>query len=195
MAALEEAALLERFEELHRPVYRVYGMKIDRDEIHRHLASSFAGEALTREYVEHFTTLVRMAREQTSIEVLRVDYEQVRLLERRRGMAKIDADWSVSGLVTHQGHRHPRINRYRAVYTLALAPAALRIVDTRVRGAERKRSSLPFGGPERMPRSEAGTLSVEELLRSGLAQELLEAADGSAESPVDAGETSRSGPP
>ena len=91
MAALEEGALLERFDDLHRQVYRVYGMGIDRDEIHRHLASSFAGEALTREYVEHFTTLVRMAREQTSIEVLRVDYEQVRLLERSHGMAKIDA--------------------------------------------------------------------------------------------------------
>lgn len=181
LAELSDADLIERFEELHQPVYEVYGLGVDRDEIHRHLASSFAGEALTREYVEHFTTLTRMQREQTSIDVLRVDYEDVHLVERSRSAAKVDADWSVSGLVTHQGHRHPRINRYRATYTLAVEPAAastaaaLRIVDTRVRSAERQRSALPAGALEEMPRSAAGTLSMEELLRSGLAQEILEA--------------------
>lgn len=187
LAALPDAALIERFEELHRPVYQVYAMGTDRDRIHRHLASSFAGEALTREYVEHFTTLARMERERTAIDVMRVDYESVQLLERHSELARIDVDWSVSGLVTHQGHRHPRINRYRAVYTLALDAAtpagdanamasALRIVDTRVRSAERMRRAQPLGALDSMPSSPAGTLSMEELLRSGLAQEVLDAA-------------------
>lgn len=222
---MADVDLLGHFEQLHRPVYGVYGLgdqgledqglrdqnrEVDGDAIHRLLASSFAGEALTHEYVEHFTTLARMQQERTSIQVLRVDYESVRLLQRQPESARIEADWSVSGVVTHQGHRHPRINRYRALYTVAKADAPhedamhedarhetdsefpidsppvevvsnpLRIVDTRLLSAERTRSSQPLGAFDAMPSSAAGTLSMEELLRSGLADEMLEAsAEGS----------------
>ena len=80
-----------RFEELHRRLYDVYSLDADRDALWDFLAQSFAGEALTGEYVEHFTVLHRMARERTAIRVLEVDYEDVTI--RRAGRdVWVDAD-------------------------------------------------------------------------------------------------------
>ncbi|MEM8962380.1 MAG: hypothetical protein AAGD38_12935, partial [Acidobacteriota bacterium] len=45
----------EIFEDLHRPIYGLYALGPDRDALHDLLAASFAGEALTQAYVEHFT--------------------------------------------------------------------------------------------------------------------------------------------
>ncbi|MEM9597680.1 MAG: hypothetical protein AAGD06_25665, partial [Acidobacteriota bacterium] len=131
----------DAFRALHEPVYGVYALGADRGAIHDLLAASFTGEALTREYVEHFTTLARMEEESTSIQVLAVDYEEVTVLDSEAGRVRVDADWSVGGVVTHRGHRHPRTNRYRAIYTLEAvgetAGEGWRIVDTRMRDMER----------------------------------------------------------
>ncbi|MDX1385321.1 MAG: hypothetical protein R3190_16835, partial [Thermoanaerobaculia bacterium] len=135
--------VLDEFRRLHSAVYGVYELGPDRDRIHELLAASFAGEALTREYVEHFTTLVRMATEHTGIRVLRVDYEDVAVVASDEDEVEVAADWSVGGIVSHQLHRHHRVNRYQATYTLARVDGpgpGLRIVSSRVRNAERIRN-------------------------------------------------------
>ncbi|HVR29213.1 MAG TPA: hypothetical protein VMS86_06720 [Thermoanaerobaculia bacterium] len=170
-------AILERFREIHPQVYRVYSLGLNRDAIHDQLSSVFAGEALTREYVEHFTTLARMREEGTAIDVLAVDYESVAIAGTEPEGVLVEADWSVGGVVSHQQHKHHRVNRYQAIYTLALAggsagePPALRIVDTRLRSAERVGTPLTSTGGfplDHLPASERGFMGPAELLRSGI---------------------------
>ena len=166
--------LISAFRELHAPIYRVYSLGPDRDAIHDLLAASFAGRALTREYVEHYSTLVWMQREQTAIDVLPVNYEQVEVLRRGRGNVEIDADWSVGGVVTHRNHQHARVNRYRAVYTLAAVEGGLRIVETRVRHSERVGSLLSADGSwafDSLPSSGSGFMDPLELLQAGVGNE------------------------
>ena len=89
----------------------------------------------------------------------------------------VEADWSVGGIVTHQSHKHHRINRYQAIYTLAMASTdgeapALHIVDTRVRNAERVSTPLESSGGasfplDELPKSERGYLGPAELLDRG----------------------------
>jgi hypothetical protein len=143
-----DAEIIARFQDLHTRIYRAYSVGPARDALHDLLASCFAGRQLTREYVEHYTTLRRMQAEKTSIQVLRVDYESVKVVERRGSQIRIDVDWSVGGLVAHQNHRHARINRYQAVYTLAEGADGMRIVEAHARNAER-RGTLTSAGATR----------------------------------------------
>jgi hypothetical protein len=162
--------ILASFKKLHERIYRVYSLGPDRDAIHDLLSASFAGRALTEEYVEHFTTIIRMQEEQTAIAVARVDYEDVRVLERTPRSVRLDVDWSVGGVVTHQNHQHARINRYQAVYTVANRSEGLRIVATRVRNSERVgtlMSSSPTWPLDQLPESGAGYMDPLELLRAG----------------------------
>jgi hypothetical protein len=171
-------AIANRFREIHTRVYDVYSLGIDRDAIHALLASAFAGDALTREYVEQFTTLRRMRDEGTAIDVLAVDYESVNVVGGEPEGVLVSADWSVGGIVTHQNHKHHRVNRYQAIYTLALRAngpgeePALHIVDTRMRSAERVATPLEAAGGgfplDRLPKSERGFMGPAELLRSGV---------------------------
>jgi hypothetical protein len=172
-------SVIERFRQIHSQVYRVYSLGPDRDAIHAQLAAAFAGDALTREYVEHWTTLARMREEGTAIDVLSVDYESVAVAGTSPQGVLVEADWSVGGIVTHQRHKHHRINRYQAVYTVAMAAngdgetPALHIVDTRVRNAERVATPLESPGSngfplDELPKSERGFLGPAELLRSGI---------------------------
>jgi hypothetical protein len=111
-----------------------------------------------------------MQREQTAIEVLQVNYEEVHVLRRGDRNVEIDADWSVGGVVTHRNHRHVRVNRYRAVYTLAPAEGGLRIVETHVRNSERVGSLLSGDAAwvfDDMPSSGSGFMDPLELLRAG----------------------------
>lgn len=173
---LGDDALTETFRTLHKPLYGVYDLGPDRDGIHDLLASSFVGEALTSEYVEHYTTLFRMVDDETSIRIQRVDYETVAVLDRLPGgSVRIDADWSVGGVVTHQGHKHPRVNRYRAVYTLHPTPDGLRITDTRMRNLERVRSLLSAGDAwtvDDLPKSGGGFMDPLDLLEAGVLDDI-----------------------
>lgn len=124
---------IELFPALHTPIYEVYELERDPDLVWEHLAASFYGEQLTREYVEHYATLHRMQREQTAIEVQEVDYLELRPLSDNR----VDARWTVRGEVAHQGHRHVRLNAYEAIYRLAFTPRGPRIVQSSLRDLER----------------------------------------------------------
>lgn len=174
--ALPDPDLAAAFVALHEPIYDAYDLSPrDRDPLHALLSASFAGEALTTEYIEHFTTLAMLARDETSIEVMRVDYERVEVIERGPDFVRVEADWSVGGVVTHLQHKHTRVNRYVAAYTLEeVAPGQLRITDTRMRDLERVRGVLSsiasgegFLGDE-LPSSGGGFMSPSDLFEAGL---------------------------
>jgi len=140
--ALSDAQVVDEFKALHEPVYGVYQLSGDRHAVHGLLRGSFTGDELTREYVEHWTTLAHMEREQTSIRVKTVDYKTVEVLDRVDDEVRVEVDWSVGGVVTHQEHKHPRVNRYRAVYTMIDTGEGLRITATRMRNLERIKNAL-----------------------------------------------------
>ncbi len=126
------------FRALHARIYEVYRLDIrdgppDRDALHALLAGSFSGEALTREYIEHYTTLARMREAGIWVELQAVRYDDVLPLPGDR----VEAEWTVSGLVHHPTHTHSRINRYHATYTLAETAAGPRIVATRMKDMQR----------------------------------------------------------
>lgn len=171
----DDASVVEHFKALHQPLYGVYDLGPDRDRIHGLLEGSFVGEALTQEYIEHYTTLFRMVDDETSIRIQRVDYESVEVLDRPPGQVRVDADWSVGGVVTHQGHKHPRVNRYRAVYTLSDTADGLRITGTRMRNLERVRSLLSAGDAwtiDDLPKSGAGFMDPLDLLEAGVLEDI-----------------------
>ncbi len=168
---LDEAALLERFEQLHREIYAVYSLAPDRDAVWELLAGSFTGPALTQQYIEHYTTLVLSEHEETAIQVLAVDYDQLELVEPPNHVARVEAAWAVGGVVTHRGHKHPRVNRYHAVYRLEQVEQGLRIVDTRLKNMERVQRVLVEGGGwtlDRGDQSAGGMMSPSMLLEGGI---------------------------
>lgn len=177
---LADAELIELFRALHEPVTRVYEVAVeevggshaepDRDALHDLLSASFAGELLTRQYVEHFAAVARQAQDGTSIDVVRVDYETIAVVGRTPEGVQVDVDWSVGGVVQHQAHRHARTNRYRAVYELAPTGDGWRIVDARLRDMERVRRLVNAG--EGLPRGAGGLMSPLDLLRAGMGEEL-----------------------
>jgi hypothetical protein len=127
-----------QFKEIHRDVYSVYQVPLEPDVIHGLLNGVFSGEALTSEYIEHYTARVHMNEEETEIDIRQIDYNQTEIIESYSTHCRIDVDWSVGGIVTHQKHKHPRVNRYRAVFTLMPNDDGnWRIVDTKMRNAER----------------------------------------------------------
>ena len=135
----ERESLVESFQLLHRPIYGVYQLGVERNEIHELLEHSFTGRALTAEYIRHFTALVHMQREQTAIDIRQLSYNSFEVLDQAPGRVRMDVDWSVGGIVTHKAHKHTRINRYRAVYTLLETAKGWRFSDTRMRNLERIR--------------------------------------------------------
>ena len=148
--------MVDIFKGLHEDVYGVYAVGLDRDRIHRLLSKSFMGEALTQEYIEHFTTLHKMTDEETAIAIRKIDYNSVEVISHRIDGVQIDADWSVGGIVTHQQHKHPRVNRYRAIYTLQKnASEEWRIVDTKMRNVARVQRAV-FSDDEFFENQDAG---------------------------------------
>ena len=130
----------EKFQQIHPTVYEIYREPMSEVALHNHLQQVFVGKKLTQEYIEHYTTLHHMQVEETSIDVKQVDYNEIGVLDFDFGWVKIDVDWSVGGVVTHQGHKHTRVNRYRAVYTLFEVDTNVwRISDVKMRNAERIR--------------------------------------------------------
>jgi hypothetical protein len=168
LGASSDEALTTLFEELHRPVYGVYELTDDRDALHDLLAASFTGQELTAQYIEHFTSMHHMSLEEVSIQVLRVDYDDIHVSERTHAGVRISADWSVGGVVTHQGHKHARVNRYSAVYTVEMTAEGPRFTDARMRNAQRVERAVDGASAWGLPTSGAGLMDPLELLEAGL---------------------------
>ena len=164
----DDAIVVAEFQELHRRVYGAYSLGLDRNGLHELLSGSFGGRALTEEYVEHFVTAARMQREQTAIRVLTVDYGLVTVGGWEAGTATLDADWSVGGVVTHRGHKHPRVNRYQAEF-LVEWQGEPRIVGTKLLRLERVRSAFDEGSGWSGDAGDGqGFLDAADLLLSGV---------------------------
>lgn len=142
--------VVEAFLALHQTIYAAWSLPLDRDALWTQHAAAFAGDALTDAYVEHWATRVSMSEQGTAVAVLQLDHEPPELLELSPSRARIAATWRVGGLVTHQGHQHLRVNQHSAVYTLARAGGAWRIVHTAQRDLRRVPDALDAeadGGP------------------------------------------------
>ena len=134
------AKLQQHFQEVHPLVYQIYQGNMAEVELHQLLSSVFVGRRLTGEYVEHYSTLHHMRLEETYIDVKQIDYNTIEVLDFDVGAVQLDVDWSVGGIVTHQGHKHTRVNRYQAVYTMIdTGDKGWRISDVKMRNAERVR--------------------------------------------------------
>ena len=171
-------ALRDIFPELHRTVYELFNTPVDPDQIHAQLSQVFTGEALTQAYVRHWTTRQRMVEEGTSIDIRKVDYASVLALEPTEEGSRVDVEWSIGGVVTHRQHAHPRVNRYRAIFTLEDTDEGPRITSTRMRHAERIRdllASSPDGWIlDTLPQGEGGFLDPLDLLEAGVLDEEVE---------------------
>ena len=168
----DASAIIADFEALHAPVYHVFDLGSDRDAVHAQLAQSFAGDALTDAYVEHWRALVRMRDESTAVHISGVEYDDVSVLDMDdAGRVRVDASWLVRGVVTHQRHMHPRINRYRAVYTLTPTDDGWRITDTHMRDLARVSSVLTANdvlGSGAGTGADAGFMDPLEMFNAGL---------------------------
>lgn len=171
----EPQAVVDAFQSAHAGVYEVYGLPMDRDALWERLDASFAGEALTEQYVEHWTSRHHMERERTAIDVKQVDYDTVEVLELGPESARLDVAWSVGGVVTHQRHKHPRVNRYRAVYVLHDMPQGWRIVQTHMKDVYRVQSPSRAGGVfdslDGAPEAGGGYLDPLDLLEGGVGED------------------------
>ena len=131
------------FRELHAPVYEVFALGLDRDAVHELLAASFAGEALTDRYIDHWTTLVRMHEDDTAITISGVEHDRVESLGiDETGALRLDVAWTVRGVVRHQDHRHAKIHAYRAVYELRETTEGWRITGERQADVRRVEPSV-----------------------------------------------------
>ena len=172
---LDDAALAQAFVDLHGRVYDLYSLPLDADAVHAWLAASFDGEALTTQYIEHWGTRVAMDRDGTRVDVKRVSHDPPVIVARGPDAAEVDAAWNVGGIVHHRSHSHPRVNRYEAVYAVAWTGDGLRIVDTRLRRAERVDDLLDGPGSgwilDDLPDNDGGFLDALDLLEGGVLQE------------------------
>ena len=129
---------VEDFTQLHKKVYSVYQVPLSPDPIHDLLSEVFHGEALTKEYVEHYTARIHMKDDSTDIEIRQIDYNDVVIVSHHHRSLEVDVDWSVGGIVTHQKHKHPRVNRYQALFQLEKKQDdQWRIVNTKMKNAKR----------------------------------------------------------
>lgn len=161
------------FEELHKKVYSVYQIPLAPNPIHDLLGEVFSGEALTNEYVEHYTARMHMKKDTTDIEIRQIDYNDVSIITKMHDRMVLDVDWSVGGIVTHQKHKHPRVNRYQAIF--ALQPTEekqWRIVDTKMKNAQRiQRAGIRDADFFEGKKSTGGYLDPMDLIDAGVFDE------------------------
>jgi hypothetical protein len=155
-------------------VYDAYRLGTDRDALHQLLAERFTGEALTTQYVEHWTTLARMERESTAIDIKRVSYASVEVQGGTDSTAEVHAAWHVGGVVTHRGHKHARVNAYRARYDMVRTPDGPRISATHLQALQRVAAAadLDLDGSGNLPATDAGFLDAADLIEAGMLEGL-----------------------
>jgi hypothetical protein len=136
----------DSFRSLHARIYDVHHLGTERHSLHEWLAGSFAGEALTEQYITAYRTARRLAAQDAAVDVRRVEYGDILRLPGPDGTIRLDVRWSVGGVLRHAAHRHARVNQYRAIYEVADTVDGPRIVGARMRSANRLRHPLLDGG-------------------------------------------------
>ncbi len=96
-------------------VYRSFDLR-NEDAVYDRLALTVNGDQLTNIYLQSRRAMELEDRGGARGKVDDVDVGEVRDVKREAdGTFSVDADWTVSGSVSHFGHSHYRRNRYHAV--------------------------------------------------------------------------------
>jgi len=133
----ERAAAL--FTELHRNIYRAFAFTTE-DAIYETLARTVEGELLDEVYAEIYQSLILKDQGGAvcvvhGTEVLETDVEYPADEEQRE--FDVTSRWRVKGTVTHYGHKHVRMNEYRAKYTVRWRDGGWKISAAETLGQKR----------------------------------------------------------
>ncbi len=131
------------FVDRHAQAYDVWETPLDRDAIYDVLAEVFVGEALTDQYVETWATRTQMEVDDVDVRILAVTHDDLKMLPpSEEGRVRLDASWTARGVVTHQGHRHARIHRYRGLFELTDTATGWRVEEVRPKELARVPSAI-----------------------------------------------------
>ncbi len=136
LPAAEEATAL--FERLHRNIYSAFDSHSE-DQIYDVLVRSVDLGILDQIYGDVYESLIMRDEGGAISQVESVDVleRQVFLGDGEEPEFDVDWRWTVKGVVTHYGHQHQRVNRYRAKYNVGLVNGAWKIRSVEIQEQER----------------------------------------------------------
>jgi hypothetical protein len=121
---------------LLRNVYHAFDYRRESD-IYDTLAKSATGDLLTRIYLEIQRSLQVETQGGARVRVTDVDLRKCALVPPAAGAFVADCEWVAVGTVTHWGHTHDRVNRYRARLSIAPVDGQWRLVGLELMSEER----------------------------------------------------------
>lgn len=121
---------------LLRNVYHAFDYRRESD-IYDTLAASATGDLLTRIYLEIQRSLQVETQGGARVRVTDVDLRKCDLAGSEPGRFVADCEWVAVGTVTHWGHTHDRVNRYRAKLAIGPVEGRWRLVDLELVSEER----------------------------------------------------------
>lgn len=126
---LDEAEALAIFRPLHENIYRAFDFTRD-TEVFDALARSVDGPILSDLHEQIYRSLVMQEEGGAVSRVRSLDMIEARVLpDSPPDRVRIDATWTVDGIVYHWGHSHERRNEHHATFSLAPRPQGWRIIE------------------------------------------------------------------
>lgn len=123
---------------LLRNIYHAFDYRRESD-IYDVLARSAEGELLTSIYLEVRRSLELESQGGARVRVTDLDLRKCELVVpwEVQDTFGVDCEWVAVGTVSHWGHTHDRVNRYRATMTIGPREGEWRLVDLRLESEER----------------------------------------------------------
>lgn len=132
---------------LLRNIYHAFDYRRESD-IYDVLARSTEGDLLTQIYLEVKQSLEVESQGGARVRVTDLDLRSCELVpseEGRSGMLATECEWVAVGTVTHWGHTHDRVNRYRARLEIGPREGEWRLVGLQLQSEERMESTAKSG--------------------------------------------------
>ena len=123
-ATLSPEETAQVFKVLHRNIYRAFEQGGDESAIYDTIAQSVDGKLLDATYQDVYQSLRLRDDENAVCQVESVRYNDITLEDKWH----VRARWTVTGTVSHNGHRHRRRNVYEAIYQIAAVDEQWRLV-------------------------------------------------------------------
>jgi hypothetical protein len=121
---------------LLRNVYHAFDYRRESD-IYDTLAKSTAGDLLSQIYLEVQKSLQVETQGGARVRVTDVDLRKCELAGSEPGKFIADCEWVAVGTVTHWGHTHDRVNKYRAKLSIGPVAGQWRLVALELLSEER----------------------------------------------------------
>ncbi len=122
---------------LLRNIYHAFDYRRESD-IYDVLAKSAEGDLLTQIYLEVQRSLQVESQGGARVRVTDLDLRKCELPEEQPvGAFLVNSEWVAVGTVTHWGHTHDRVNRYKAKMTIAPRDGEWRLVGLQLESEER----------------------------------------------------------